>query len=80
MGAVALPLMILLALAKVRGRRANDATRVRLTAVRWSASPAWRCLMLWGFAGLPDFGDYRGPYGDILNAVSVPGAATSPMW
>ena len=29
-------------------------------------------LLLWGFAGLPDFGDYQGPYGDILNRVAVP--------
>ncbi len=29
-------------------------------------------LLLWGYAGLPDFGHYRGPYGDVLNAVSVP--------
>jgi multicomponent Na+:H+ antiporter subunit B len=27
---------------------------------------------LWGYWGLPDFGHYRGPYGDILNAVAVP--------
>jgi multicomponent Na+:H+ antiporter subunit B len=26
-------------------------------------------LLAWGFAGLPDFGVYRGPYGDILNRV-----------
>jgi multicomponent Na+:H+ antiporter subunit B len=29
-------------------------------------------LLLWSFAGLPDFGHYQGPYGDVLNAVSVP--------
>jgi multicomponent Na+:H+ antiporter subunit B len=29
-------------------------------------------LVLWAYAGLPDFGHYEGPYGDILNAVSVP--------
>ena len=29
-------------------------------------------LLLWGYVGLPDFGDYRGPYGDVLNAVAVP--------
>jgi multicomponent Na+:H+ antiporter subunit B len=27
-------------------------------------------LMLWGVAGLPDFGHYRGPYGYVLNAVA----------
>jgi multicomponent Na+:H+ antiporter subunit B len=29
-------------------------------------------LVLWGYSGLPDFGHYRGPYGDVLNDVSVP--------
>jgi multicomponent Na+:H+ antiporter subunit B len=29
-------------------------------------------LLLWGVAGLPDFGHYRGPYGFVLNA-SAPG-------
>jgi len=29
-------------------------------------------LVLWAYGGLPDFGHYRGPYGDVLNAVSVP--------
>jgi multicomponent Na+:H+ antiporter subunit B len=29
-------------------------------------------LVLWAYAGLPDFGHYKGPYGDILNAISVP--------
>jgi multicomponent Na+:H+ antiporter subunit B len=29
-------------------------------------------FLLWGYAGLPDFGHYQGPYGDVLNAVSVP--------
>jgi multicomponent Na+:H+ antiporter subunit B len=26
----------------------------------------------WGLAGLPHFGDYQGPYGDVLNQVAVP--------
>jgi multicomponent Na+:H+ antiporter subunit B len=29
-------------------------------------------LLLWGYSGLPHFGHYRGPYGDVLNAVAVP--------
>ena len=29
-------------------------------------------LLAWGFAGLPDFGDYRGPYGYVLNRIGVP--------
>lgn len=28
-------------------------------------------LLLWGLSGLPPFGQYRGPYGDVLNAVAV---------
>jgi multicomponent Na+:H+ antiporter subunit B len=29
-------------------------------------------LLLWGFGGLPGFGDFHGLYGDILSHVSVP--------
>ncbi|MFC4638921.1 hydrogen gas-evolving membrane-bound hydrogenase subunit E [Deinococcus hohokamensis] len=29
-------------------------------------------LFLWGLSGVPAFGHYRGPYGDILNQVTVP--------
>lgn len=29
-------------------------------------------MLLWAFAGLPRFGDYRGPYGDIVNSITVP--------
>lgn len=29
-------------------------------------------LFAWAIAGLPRFGDYRGPYGDLLNKVVVP--------
>jgi multicomponent Na+:H+ antiporter subunit B len=29
-------------------------------------------LLLWGFAGIPDFGHYRGPYGFVLNHVATP--------
>jgi multicomponent Na+:H+ antiporter subunit B len=29
-------------------------------------------LLLWGVAGLPDFGHYRGPYGHVLNSVATP--------
>jgi multicomponent Na+:H+ antiporter subunit B len=28
-------------------------------------------LLGWGLAGLPDFGHYQGPYGDVLNRVAV---------
>ena len=27
-------------------------------------------LLVWGLAGLPPFGDYHGPYGDVLNRVA----------
>jgi multicomponent Na+:H+ antiporter subunit B len=28
--------------------------------------------LIWGFSGLPDFGHYVGPYGDVLNKIAVP--------
>jgi multicomponent Na+:H+ antiporter subunit B len=28
-------------------------------------------LLVWGLSGLPDYGIYQGPYGDVLNAVAV---------
>jgi hypothetical protein len=27
--------------------------------------------LLWGLTGLPDYGVYNGPYGDVLNRVAV---------
>jgi len=35
------------------------------------AAAGFAALMLWGLSGLPPFGEYRGPYGDVLNAVAV---------
>lgn len=29
------------------------------------------CLLGWGILGLPAFGDYRGPYGDVVNSIAV---------
>src|SRR5947207_9001821 len=29
-------------------------------------------LLIWGFAGLPDFGDFNGAYGQLLAHLSVP--------
>jgi multicomponent Na+:H+ antiporter subunit B len=29
-------------------------------------------LLVWSFGGLPDFGHYVGPYGDLVNALSIP--------
>jgi multicomponent Na+:H+ antiporter subunit B len=36
-------------------------------------------LLLWAFIGLPDFGDYRGPYGFILDRVAVPERSTTDV-
>jgi multicomponent Na+:H+ antiporter subunit B len=36
-------------------------------------------FLLWSFAGLPDFGHYLGPYGDILNRVSIPERHTTAV-
>jgi multicomponent Na+:H+ antiporter subunit B len=35
--------------------------------------------MIWGFLGLPDFGDFHGVYGHLLNRVSVPERATTDV-
>jgi multicomponent Na+:H+ antiporter subunit B len=36
-------------------------------------------FLLWSFAGLPDFGHYAGPYGDIVNASSIPERQTTAV-
>ncbi|MGH9397324.1 MAG: MnhB domain-containing protein [Terriglobia bacterium] len=41
---------------------------------KWVALPAlagFALLLLWGLRGVPLFGHYRGPYGDLLNARAV---------
>jgi multicomponent Na+:H+ antiporter subunit B len=45
----------------------SRAARLGLFAVSAGGLAA---LLLWGVAGLPDFGHYAGPYGDVLNAVA----------
>jgi multicomponent Na+:H+ antiporter subunit B len=35
--------------------------------------------LIWGFVGLPDFGDFHGVYGRLLNHVSVPERATTDV-
>jgi multicomponent Na+:H+ antiporter subunit B len=45
--------------------------RTRTIAFLVSAS-GLGALLGWAFAGLPAFGDYRGPYGYLLNRVVVP--------
>ena len=69
-GAVALPLLLLLALAKVR--RAGEVTpRQRAAGCSWPAMAGLAACYLWGLAGLPGFGHYPGPYGDIINHIAV---------
>jgi multicomponent Na+:H+ antiporter subunit B len=36
-------------------------------------------FLLWGFSGLPDFGHYAGPYGDILDRVAVPETSSTAV-
>jgi multicomponent Na+:H+ antiporter subunit B len=45
--------------------------RIRLIFFLTAAS-GFAALLVWGLRGLPAFGDYQGPYGDIINAVAVP--------
>jgi multicomponent Na+:H+ antiporter subunit B len=52
--------------------------RVRLTLFGVSLAGLLG-LMLWAFTGLPDFGHYRGPYGEILNRVAVPERSTTDV-
>jgi multicomponent Na+:H+ antiporter subunit B len=54
----------------------SDRVRLRVFAVGVAGLLG---LMLWGFTGLPDFGDYRGPYGEILNRVAVPERSTTDV-
>ena len=54
----------------------SERVRLRVFAV---AVAGLLGLMLWGFAGLPDFGHYRGPYGEILNRVAVPERSTTDV-
>ena len=35
--------------------------------------------LIWGFAGLPDFGDFHGAYGQFLNRASTPQRATTDV-
>ncbi len=45
--------------------------RVRLGLLAF-ALPGLGALFAWAIAGLPAFGDYRGPYGYVLNRIVVP--------
>jgi len=54
----------------------SDRVRMRVFAV---AGLGLLALLLWGLWGLPDFGVYRGPYGDILNRIAVPERSTTDV-
>jgi multicomponent Na+:H+ antiporter subunit B len=54
----------------------SDRLRLRVFAV---AIAGLLGLMVWGFTGLPDFGHYRGRYGEILNRVAVPERSTTDV-
>src|SRR3954470_8374455 len=41
------------------------------TALLAAGSAGIAALLLWGLAGLPPFGSYPGPYGDVLNSFAV---------
>lgn len=45
--------------------------RIRI-AVASAALLGLAALLLWAYAGLPDFGHYRGPYGFVLNRIATP--------
>jgi multicomponent Na+:H+ antiporter subunit B len=51
-------------------------TRLRVFAV---AGAGLLAFLLWSYTGLPDFGDYQGPYGDILNRISIPERQTTAV-
>ena len=36
-----------------------------------ASAPGMALLLLWAISGLPGFGNYPGPYGDLLNSVAV---------
>ena len=68
-GAVRCPSLLLLTLAKVGGGR-NDARAPAPLDLPGRGGRPGR-FYLWGLAGLPGFGHYPGPYGDIINRIAV---------
>jgi multicomponent Na+:H+ antiporter subunit B len=54
----------------------SDRARLRLFGVSLAGLLA---LLVWGLAGLPDFGDYQGVYGELLNRVAVPERSTTDV-
>ena len=47
-------------------------TRRTRVAVASIALAGFAALLVWAFAGLPDFGSYRGPYGFVLDRIATP--------
>ena len=45
--------------------------RTRIS-VAWVALAGLAVLLVWAYAGLPDFGHYRGPYGFVLDRIATP--------
>jgi multicomponent Na+:H+ antiporter subunit B len=45
-------------------------TRLRL-GLFFTGAAGLAALLAWGLAGLPDFGHYPGPYGDVINRIAV---------
>jgi multicomponent Na+:H+ antiporter subunit B len=54
----------------------SDRTRLRVFLVAGAGVAA---LLVWGLAGLPDFGHYRGPLGNIYNELSVPRTSSTDV-
>ena len=54
----------------------SDRARLTLFGVSLAGLLA---LLVWGFAGLPDFGDFHGAYGQLLNRVAVPERSTTDV-
>jgi multicomponent Na+:H+ antiporter subunit B len=54
----------------------SDRARLTLFGVSLAGLLA---LLVWGLAGLPDFGDYQGVYGQLLNHVAVPERSTTDV-
>jgi multicomponent Na+:H+ antiporter subunit B len=54
----------------------SDRARLTLFGVSLAGLLA---LLVWGLAGLPDFGDFQGVYGQLLNRVAVPERSTTDV-
>jgi multicomponent Na+:H+ antiporter subunit B len=54
----------------------SSAVRLRVFLV---AAAGLLAFLLWAYTGLPDFGHYLGPYGDILVRLSIPERQTTAV-